>query len=304
MFASIGNVREEKWIVGRFLANTPTGPWQELPPVIFTNITGPQLCAPAVTYEEKNGQPLWTMYIQTCCFAEDGVIVKATSTDGSTFNGEPQPLVTKHTADTTHPVVGVYDVGISEISLEQEPILCLLYSGYRKVGNGDLYMTYRKKFAPEDAWTRGKLILAQEAVPFHNHPSQSDYEWGLEGAKLVQLGDTFLLIGVCFQPGRQFGNRQRVFFAGAISIEGPFIPLCTPFRPQNPNLNLGENGHPDTLIIKNDLWIVFQERQDAGSYWHLRAARFDLRQLGSYVKTGITINPPQPAHASAQYASA
>src|SRR5574338_1701317 len=81
MYASIGNSEVQKWIVGRFLSSHPSGPWKEVSPVTFVGIEGPHLCAPAVMYEEKDGVPVFTMYIQTACFEENGVIAVATSHD-------------------------------------------------------------------------------------------------------------------------------------------------------------------------------------------------------------------------------
>lgn len=290
MFASIGNSVEQRWLVGRFLANNPEGPWAELPPVKFENIEGPQLCAPAVTCEAIDGKLRFHMYIQTACFSEDGVIAYASSDDGYTFIGEPTPVMTRHELETPpHPVVGVYDAGISEVSVGSEPVTCLVFSGYRRIGNGDIYMTYRKKLRPNDPWKRAKLILAQEDVPFHNHPAYHHYEWGLEGAKIVQLGtNCYILIGVCFlpKPHNFKGMRQRVFVAASASLDGPFYPLGTPFVPQkygSPE-KYGEHGHPDTLIIDNTLHVIYQERAGDGQPWHLRSASMKLDHLKVYVE--------------------
>jgi hypothetical protein len=291
MFASIGNSVRQEWQVGRFISDSPTGTWKEVPPVIFENLSGPQLCAPAVTYEEKNGQPLWKMYIQTACFEEDGVIALATSNDGHVFTGQATTVATKSSVkNNPAPVVGVYDVGVSEIMHGQEELLCMIYSGYRKVGCGDLYISFRKKHEPEESWSAAECLLTQEQVPFHNSPDYSDYEWGLEGAKLVQLSSTcFLLIGVCFMPmpREHLGNKQRVFLAVADNHQGPFTPLCTPFAPQKNEWNTGENGHPDTLIVGNDLWIVYQERYGDGKPWHLRVAQVSLEKLERDLTTAL-----------------
>lgn len=289
MFASIGSSALQRWIVGRFTATHPTGPWTELAPVIFENITGPQLCAPAVTLENINNEQIWKMYIQTACFEENGVIALATSTDGVHFRGQDQALASRNTIDPKHQssVVGVYDAAISEVKTSQEELLCMLFSGYRRVGCGDLYASYRKKSEPEASWSQAERVLAQEDVPFHNHPDYEHFEWGLEGAKLVQLcDDCFLLIGVCFlpKPSEYRGTRQRVFFAVASNIHGPFTPICTPFTPYQLQGKAGENGHPDTLLMDHDLWIVYQERLGDGYPWHLRTARFEVNALREFLQ--------------------
>lgn len=287
MYASIGNSLTQTWLVGRFVASHPTAEWQELEPVSFTNLSGPQLCAPAVTFSVVDGSPMWEMYIQTACFEEDGRIVYATSTDGQRFEGQPQPLVTKSdvTQDTI-PVVGVYDVGVSEVKLPDKELLCMMYSAYRKVGCGDIYVSYKDKHDRNANWTKGERVIAQEDVPFHNRPDYEHFEWGLEGAKLLQLSDDcFVIIGVCFmpKPAHFLGTRQRVFMAAASSIHGPFKPLGLPFVPMSSVHQTGENGHPDTLIEGNKLWVIYQERTGDGQPWHLRTAAFDLPALEQFV---------------------
>lgn len=299
MYASIGNSFTQQWIVGRFVSTHPSGPWQEISPVVFKEISGPQLCAPAVTYEVENGQEVWKMYIQTACFEENGVIALAISYDGETFIGQSQALASRETIQPEHQssVIGVYDAGVSEVKIGQEEMLCMLFSGYRRVGCGDLYASYRKKSSAESEWSPAQRLLAQEEVPFHNHPEYEHFEWGLEGAKLIQLSEKcFLLIGVCFlpKPKEFLGTRQRVFFAVAENINGPFMPVCTPFTPFENEGRAGENGHPDTLMTENnDLWVIYQERYGDGYPWHLRSARYDLFQLREYFEEQLKVKKNQ-----------
>ena len=300
MYASIGNSAHQEWIVGRFMAVHPAGPWHEVEPVSFANLSGPQVCAPAVMYEISNGQPLWKMYIQTACFEADGVIVLATSRDGQHFEGQPQPLASRHTLSAEYQplVTGVYDAGVSEIRGGNEEMMCMLFSGYRRVGCGDIYASYRPKSAAEHEWSPARRLLAQEEVPFHNHPNSQHFEWGLEGAKLVQLSEKcFLLVGVCFlpKPDGFLGTRQRVFFAVSSSMDGPFRPVGTPLNPfeNEEDGRRGENGHPDTLFLnEHDLWIIYQERHGDGAPWHLRAAHYDAVQLGESLAQEISLAAP------------
>lgn len=292
MFASVGNSVTQQWLVGRFEAASPEGPWQELEPVRFIGIEGPQLCAPAVVLEDENGKMVWKMYIQTACFEADGVIAYATSEDGHTFFGIPQPVATKDSiVNAPAEVIGIYDVGISEVRQGQDVLECMLYSGYRRIGCGDLYMSYRSKSNPE--WSKAECILPQENVPFHNNPTYEHYEWGLEGAKIIQLADdVFMLIGVCFMPKPDMfaGTRQRVFYSVAKSIHGPFIPLGTPFNPVDYQGKSGENGHPDTIILNNQLYVIYQERHGEGEPWHLRIASYALDELTEYFRNALA-NP-------------
>lgn len=294
MYASIGNSLNQEWIVGRFESSHPSALWRELEPVVFENLSGPQLCAPAVTFTSGSG---FEMYIQTACFEENGQIVLATSQDGQHFTGYPQPVVTReHVNQTDNPVVGVYDVGVSEVMQENEELICMLYSGYRAVGSGDIYVSYKKKNSQQLSWSRGERLISQEDVPFHNNPNYEHFEWGLEGAKLIQLApDCFVIIGVCFMPKpKEFlGNRQRVFFAASQSLHGPFIPLGFPFMPTDSEFKQGENGHPDTLIEGQTLWTIYQERYGDGKPWHLRVASFDLPKLETFIKQQLLSAQPE-----------
>lgn len=293
MYASIGNSVHQHWKVGRFHAPALDTEWTELPAVEFEGISGPQLCAPAVTYEvQPDGTELWTMYIQTACFEEDGVIAVATSTNGQHFSGLPQPVITKESIGASPaPVVGVYDVGISEVRSSDQDLLCMVYSGYRRIGCGDIYVSYKNKHVQDAEWSKGECLLTQESLPFHNRPDYAHFEWGLEGAKIIQLAEEcFVMIGVCFlpKPHQFLGSRQRVFLAGARSMNGPYTPLGLPFFPTSANTThaknvIGENGHPDTLITGETLWVIYQERTGNGQPWHLRISSFDIPKLTKFV---------------------
>lgn len=300
MYASIGTSATQKWLIGRFEADSPEGPWTELAPARVNGLSGPQMCAPAVTYEEQDGKPLWRMYVQTACFEENGVIACMTSNDGRVYNGVSATLIGKdNLTPQKHEVVGLYDAGVSDVEWEGDTLTALVFSGYRSVGNGDLYMTYRKKDGQDTGWSTPRLIMAQEDVPFHNRPGSSDYEWGLEGAKIVQLSSScYMLIGVCFAPlPREYaGHRQRIFLAASRSPFGPFAPLGVPFLPISPSARDGEQGHPDTVIVGQTLWIVYQERKDSLSPWYLCFARMNLPAFAMKVQS--VLSQPAPVAAA------
>jgi len=287
LYCSIGNSRTQRWKIGRFHAQYLSGPYKELESAEINGLSGPEVCAPAVIIEENNDKPLWSMYVQSSCFAEDCVIALATSHDGQHFKAKAKPVITKsHLEQGVHPIVGVYDAGISTIEINNTTLLCLLFSGYRRVGCGNIFMTYREKNSRNTDWKIAQRILAQEDVPFHNNPSYEHFEWGPEGAKITQLSeDCFLLIGVCFLPRpKEFqGKRQRVFFAISSSFSGPYLPLGSPFAPQMIGNESGEHGHPDTMILPEGLGIVYQERYGEGQPWHLRFALYDIAQLRYYL---------------------
>ncbi len=296
MYASVGRSSDQQWIVGRFVADQPEGLWTEIDPVEFIGIQGPQLCAPAVLSEQTEDGTKWNMYIQTACFEENGVIAEASSDDGKTFSSIHASLITNNSVvpENPHKVVGVYDAGISEVTLNGEDYYAMIFSGYRQVGSGDIYVTWKKKNDPKAEWTPAKLILDQDDVPFHNKPTYTDFEWGLEGGKILQVAaDQFLLIGVCFLPlpNTHRGARQRVFIAASHALDGPYIPLGTPFPPQKTESGAGEHGHPDTIIHDGNLFIVFQERMGDNKPWHLRYAVLDLTQYKQYAYNALSWAP-------------
>lgn len=297
MYASVGRSRDQQWIVGRFEADNATGTWNEIEQVDFKGIQGPQLCAPAVLYDSRNEEGgKWKMYIQTACFEENGVIAEASSYDGRIFSSMHASLITsQHSGlNTKHKVVGVYDAGISEVTVDGEELLAMIFSGYRKVGSGDIYLTWKRKNDNVADWAPAKLILDQEDVPFHNNPNYEHFEWGLEGGKILQVHNSlFLLVGVCFlpMPKGYEGKRQRVFFAAANALTGPYIPMGTPFPPQTYEHGMGEHGHPDAFINNEEMVVIFQERKKDGDPWHLRYATFDLKEFIKYAEQAIVWSP-------------
>ena len=285
MFATNGISRTEPWVVGRFSAASPEGPWQELEPCNIKGVEGPEVVAPSVVLTEKDGKPLWKMYIQTSCFGADGVIALATSTDGINFTGvEEAPMTKENLPKGSTPVIGLYDVAISDVTKNGKSYDLMTFSAYREIGNGDVFVALRDKAANDEIWTQPRMSLRQEDVPFHNKPGSSQYEWGLEGAKVIQLAeDTFLMVGVCFldKDKSQRGTRQRVFFAAASDPQGPFLPMSTPVEPTAYPEGTGENGHPDTIDLGDKIGLMYQERAGEGrdKPWHLRYAEIPKDEL-------------------------
>jgi hypothetical protein len=112
------------------------------------------------------------------------------------------------------------------------------------------------------------------------------YEWCPEGTQVIGLDDRhYLMVGVCFLPKGEGcdGERQRVFFAAADHIHGPFVAFARPFEPADER---GENGHPDTVVDwENEvLEVILQERgrrlpDGSDAPWGLRHGQVDLRLL-------------------------
>lgn len=287
MFASVGTSVTQQWMIGRFVAEHPRGPWQEVSPVTLRGVEGREVCAPAVVYNDKTKQ--FEMYVQTTCFSPGGVIALATSADGDAFDGvQPHPAVKEDIKNPKVPVIGLYDVGMSDITRDGRAYECMVYSAYRRIGCGDVYMSLRPKDgAGSDSWSAPRLVLAQEDVPFHNPPDSPEFEWGIEGAKVVQVADNaFVMIGVCFldRPRSEIGTRQRVFLAAATAPEGPYHPVDMPIAPTAYPDGTGENGHPDTIDLGDHIGILYQERSGDHRPWHLRYTEVKKSDWAEMVK--------------------
>ena len=293
MYATVDASYMKAGLVGRFRAQNPGGPWQEEAPAELTGVDGPEVCAPSVVLEYKDGQPVFKMYIQTSCFHGDGVIAVASSTDGIHFAAEPVAM-TKD--DVAAPVISLYDVAVSDVTRGGKDCDCMVFSGYRSIGCGDVYVSLREKGT--EHWEAPVLALRQEDVPFHNKPGSANFEWGLEGAKVVQLADdAFLMVGVCFldKNKSERGTRQRVFFAASATPGGPFLPMNTPIDPTPYANGTGENGHPETIDLGKSVGILYQERAGEGADkpWHLRYAEIDKAELLAQVRNRLA-PPPSP----------
>lgn len=295
MYCSLGTSTTQQWVVGRFEADHPRGPWQELPHAKIEDVEGAEVCAPAVMLSQKNGKPFYEMYVQTTCFSPNGVIAYATSDDGHVFKGSDQPAMTKEDLPDEYlkTIISLYDVGMSEFDMGDKTYECMVFSGYRSIGCGDVFMSLREKTYDNEApkaWSRPEMILKQEDVPFHNKPGADNFEWGLEGVKVDRLADdAYLMTGVCFldRPNEERGTRQRVFFAAAKSPEGPYVPMYTPIEPTAYPEGKGENGHPDTIDLGDTMGLLYQERAGEGMPWHFRYTEMKKDDLLAEVRTAL-----------------
>ena len=290
-YTSSGRSDTQAWKVARFGADELEGRWQELASPTLEGLKGPQLCAPALAYEFRDGRPRYTMYIQTACFEPGGVIMEAHSDDGEHFAGKREPLITKDSvARPKHPLIGVYDPSYSQVMASGRMHDCLTFTGVTRMApewphrtEGDIYMALRDRSAPGAGWSEPRLVLEMSDIPFHNQPGRDDhdYEWCPEGTQVIGIDETrFLMIGVCFlqKPSGCDGERQRVFFAAARSVHSPFVPMAIPFEPQAAR---GEVGHPDTVLDRQNqvLHVILQERDGNGKPWALRHGKVGLPHL-------------------------
>jgi hypothetical protein len=297
-YTSSGESVNQHWKVARYGTNDLMGPWQELRSPTLIGLSGPQLCAPALRYEFEDGQPRYSLYIQTACFEPGGVIMEAESTDGVTFRGKPEPLVTKDSVRAKRPLIGVYDPSYSQVTVDGRMHDCLTFTGITRMNPhwpheamGDIYLMLRERGTSRARWSEPRLVLEMSDIMFHNQPRQAKegwcvYEWCPEGTQVLGLDDKhYLMIGVCFLPKGEGcdGERQRVFLAAADNIQGPYVAFARPFEPVD---GKGENGHPDTVVDWENqvLEVILQERgrqlpDGAGAPWGLRHGQLDLQLL-------------------------
>ncbi|MBA3446678.1 MAG: hypothetical protein H0T56_03545 [Pseudaminobacter sp.] len=265
IFGSGGTVTTETW--GIFHATSPSlyGPWTEHEIIALGGVSGSGVAAPGVTWD--NG--VFHMFIQTEFKLAGGRCEHAVSNDG--FNWvvlKPAILSLPGTGED-----GIYDPHPAMIG----GVRYIVYSGmpaFTHVPQPDVYLARSETESWFGPWKRVGKILDHNDLPHHNPRGHPDYEWGIEGAQLVEMPDgRVLLNATCFLPSGARGSRQRVFFAVADTVEGPYQTL-------GPVLDLtepGENGHSTVMINDGELTLFYQSRVGAtNNRWRFGIAKCNL----------------------------
>jgi hypothetical protein len=247
-------------------SDSPRGPWALHSPIrLPADLQGSCLAAPGVIAQGRCVH----MFLQTDYNVLGGRVEHLLSHDGgATFTHCDTALLSdSHGAES-----GIYDAHPAEIGGRRY----LSYSAFDVVGEPDIHLARSLGDSWDGPWERLGPILTHEDVPFHNARGTPGYEWGLEGAQLLELPDgSVLLNAVCFLAEGRSGSRQRVFTAHASSPEGPYTVLGTIFDPAD-----GEHGHASVLLDKDDLVMFLQRRDGSGQPWRyatLRVAHETLR---------------------------
>src|SRR6185437_9033853 len=131
-------------------------------------------------------------------------------------------------------------------------------------------LTYERPFVPQPDvylarsvterwsgyWKRIKKILDHDDIAWHhNRREHPDYEWGIEGPQLVELpNECVLLNATCFIEEGPRGTRQRVFFALASEVKGPYKTLGPVLSERNDSWESGENGHASAWVKDDELY--------------------------------------------------
>lgn len=252
LYGSGGRKNYETWHMLHATAQTLEGPWIEQEPSLLPGaVYGASLAAPGVVFDFETS--LFHMFIQTDCFALHGRIEHRVSTDGHTFI--LRDTILESIEETQE--AGIYDPHPAIIHGQK----FLVYSGMPTIGRPDIYLAKSATNTWDGPWLRMGEILNHSQVEHHNQHDHADYEWGLEGAQLLELPNgQVLLNAVCFLPDGVRGTRQRVFFALSDKPEGPYRSLGPILLPSGADWESAENGHAAVVLEGRDLHLFYQAR--------------------------------------------
>ncbi|HVE98887.1 MAG TPA: hypothetical protein VNA12_06885 [Mycobacteriales bacterium] len=237
------------------------GPWRQLAEVQLDRDLGCEAAAPGVIVVDG----VVHMFVQTLWSRLGGSVEHFTSTDGEHFTWRDTAL---RSLGRRSREAGIYDP--DPCLIDGAPYL--VYSGMNTVGRPDVFLARSESGTFDGPWARRGCILRHAEIDCHNQHDDPEYEWGLEGGQLVRLPDgTVLLNAVCFLRGAETGTRQRVFFAVADRVGGPYDVLGTAIEPAG-GAHRGENGHGAVVVDRGRLHLLFQERTAEDWHWRYRIA--------------------------------
>jgi hypothetical protein len=281
IYGSGGNVREEEWRILHATAPDIEGPWTEQEPAVLIGVGGPHVAAPSVIYDPRD--KLFHMAVQKDFTAIGGSIEYLVSGDSKIFTRMGTLL--NPLSNTSE--AGLYDPHVSFVGENKY----LVYAGIPAV------MTYERPFVPQPdiylaesesnlwagPWKRLQKILDHDHIAWHhNKREHPDYEWGIEGPQIVELPNgKILLNATCFIEEGRRGTRQRVFFAIADRIEGPYESLGPVLSERDTEWESGENGHATIFIKDGIIHLFYQGRSQSkpdpiDNNWQYGVAMFDI----------------------------
>ncbi len=281
IYGSGGSSQNEVWKILHITAPTLDGPWTEQQPAILEGVKGDHVAAPGIIYNPDT--KLFNMFIQTDFMSLGGTIERLVSADGQFF---------EHTDTVLKPLenekeAGIYDPHPAVIKGEKY----LTYSGTAQIGRPDIYIAKSTNNTWKGPWERMGTILKHEEVEHHNQLNHEDYEWGLEGSQLIELPNgKVLLNAVCFLPEGARGTRQRIFFAVADNVYGPYKTLGPILTPTTEGWASGENGHASAIILDDTLHLFYQARpahMNKINNWRYGHAKFDVKDIMDLVDQSI-----------------
>jgi predicted GH43/DUF377 family glycosyl hydrolase len=264
VFGSGGTVTTETWKIYHATAPAVEGPWTQQP-LITLPVTGSGVAAPGVTFEDG----VFHMFVQTEFMKSGGRCEHLVSNDGFDWTKLPTAFTALPGTDED----GIYDPHPAVIG-GQKYIVYSAMAQFSRVPQPDVYLARSLSNTWFGPWERMGKILDHADIPHHNPRDHADYEWGIEGAQLVELPDgRVLLNATCFLPAGERGTRQRVFFAVADNVAGPYRTMGPVMEPTE----RGENGHSTVMINGNELLLFYQSRVSTTDHrWRFGIARAQL----------------------------
>lgn len=282
IYGSAGTVVTEKWQIYHATATSLEGPWTEETPAHMA-LVGDRVAAPGVVYDEK--ERMFHMFVQTDFMRPNGTIEHLLSSDGNRFNNFGTIL--RSIPDSKE--AGIYDPHPAIIGGKKYFVYSAMETAKQlsadspfSIAFPEIYLAKSTSDSWYGPWERVGKILGHEEVPFHNQLDNPHYEWGLEGAQLVELPNgKVLLNAVCFLPEGTWGTRQRVFFAIADSVEGPYKAIGPVLNPIDNSWESGENGHATGVVVDDTLRLFYQARPVGQEYnsWRYGMAVFNVQDI-------------------------
>lgn len=275
VYGSGGTVSTETWRIYHATAPSLEGPWVQQP-LIELDVEGSGVAAPGVIFDGV----VFHMFIQTEFMKSGGRCEHLTSDDGYKWNVQPTAILALPGTGED----GLYDPHPAIINGGKY----IVYSAmpkFQHVPQPDVFLARSTSDSWHGPWERLGKILDHEDVYHHNSRVHPDYEWGIEGPQLVQLPDgRVMLNATCFLPDGPRGSRQRVFFAVADRVEGPYRTIGPVLDPSEP----GENGHSTVLVDGDGLTLFYQSRlRTTGNRWRYGIAKF-LQTFGELELAAVT----------------
>ncbi len=266
IYGSGGDVRPEVWQILHATAPSIEGPWTEQDPVVLHGVEGPHVAAPSVVFDPEDH--LYHMAVQKDFMDIGGGIEYLVSGNGSVFT-KMRTLVEPRSSGTE---AGLYDPHFAEIGKHKY----LVYSGIPEQQPGDprpfkpqpdVYLARSTTDRWSGFWRRVKVILTHEDIAWHhNRRENPNYEWGIEGPQILALPNgKVLLNATCFIEEGRFGTRQRVFFAVADSVEGPYQSIGPVLGGREDEWESGENGHASAIVCEDKVYLFYQARSQTNT---------------------------------------
>ncbi len=295
IFGSGGAVlgeKQEEWEILHATAPNVKGPWKEQPSVKIVGLSGKHIAAPGVVYESGK----FHMLVQTEFLSIGGTIEYLVSEDGGrTFIHQSTALESvegTHEAALYDPHQAIingkkyFTYSGSDFIGEQE--IADMFAVSPWVGRPDIYLAISESNTWAGPWKRLGKILDHEDVVHHNQRDHVSYEWGLEGSQLIQLPNGIIVMNaVCFLPHGEYGTRQRIFFAFADKVEGPYYTAGTVLKPVPNTWEGAENGHAAAFRYGRDMILFYQGRPPKLEPWRYGIAYFNIRMLERIGKSTI-----------------